>query len=1419
MSERSFLSPAYEGTGMREVGRSGPYWPILIVAAVIILLGSVGSSHGESVIKVGVYDFAPLVFVNEEGKPEGLFIDVLEQVARKEDWPIKYVPGTWEQCLERVKTGEIDLITCIGYSEERAASMDFTKQFLFLDWGRLYEKIGSDSESIFDLAGKKVAVLKGSIYTSGFKSLLNRFDVRAELVEKDDYRQVFRAIENGEVKAGINGRVAGILLAPEYKIKPTEILFSPVKLAFATPKGKGSRLLTTLDTSIAQLKADESSLYYQRLKYWTKFYTKRSHVSPWLFRGLLAAALASILSLGFVYLLRRQVGIRTSQLTLSNEALQESEAKFRMLVERMPVITYTAALDTQSSTTYISPQVESLLGFTQKEYLADPDLWRKNLHEDDRERVLAKIVQSHATGEPFVCEYRILGKDDSVRWFHDEAGVVHDEQGRPLSLLGVMMDITESKRAEKELEKSEALLSEAERVARIGNWEWDARTGEVYWSAGMYRILGVNPEEFRPDHRSYLRFVPDEDRDAHERKIEESLLRKEQFEDEYRLVTPSGEDKTMWVHGYVRLDDDGKPTGLRGTTQDITERRRVQAQLEESEARVRMKLDSIVSPDGDIGNLELDDVIDTGEIQELMDDFYGITNIGMGIVDLNGKALVGTGWQDICVRFHRSHPETVKNCMASDTQLASHLQEGEFRLYRCLNNMWDIATPIMVGGNHLGNLFLGQFFFEDEEPDYAIFRARAREYGFDEREYLEALDRVPRWSRETVDRVMRFYAKMTRILSRLSFSNIELARSIAEREHLLDSLKESEQRYRLLADNTLDVIWQMDIDQRFTYVNPAIFPMTGYTPAEWIGTGLSDHCDEGNFMKMARVASEEIQRGGDSSGVIIEAEMLKKDGEPFFVEIRGKVILGEDGVPAALQGVTRDVTDRKKAEQALKTSEERYRTVVEESFDGVFIQKRTVITFANSRLHEMLGYELGELEGLDHWLVYHPDYRDITRSRAQARLRGEAVPSRYEVDLLRKDGISIPGEINAKVIRFDNEPGIQVWIRDLTEEKLLEKRLVEAQKMEAIGTLAGGIAHDFNNLLHIIAGHAELLEMELVDRDMRFEEISAIRQAAHRGADLVKQILTFSRRVDRKLKSINLNEDVRNTERLLYRTIPKMIDIELHLEDGLKPIHADSTQIEQMLINLAVNAKDAMPEGGKLTVETRNVLLDEGYCRKHAELIPGLYVLLKVSDTGHGMEEEVLQHIFEPFFTTKGLADGTGLGLATVFGIVKMHGGHIVCESEVGKGTSFNVFFPVAEADVPKADQGERLAPIAGGSETILVVDDESMIRDLAKRILEKSGYSVLTASSGVEALNVYSGERSRISLVILDLIMPEMGGKQCLEKLLEIDPQVKALVASGFAVTGDTKAFLDAEAKGMVSKPFNMRELLRAVRHVLDGV
>ena len=336
------------------------------------------------------------------------------------------------------------------------------------------------------------------------------------------------------------------------------------------------------------------------------------------------------------------------------------------------------------------------------------------------------------------------------------------------------------------------------------------------------------------------------------------------------------------------------------------------------------------------------------------------------------------------------------------------------------------------------------------------------------------------------------------------------------------------------------------------------------------------------------------------------------------------------------------------------------------------------------------------------------------------------------------------------------------------------------------------------------------------ERDPSYADLQKINQAARNGADLVKRILTFSRKAEINSRPLNLNHEIEQAKKLLTRTIPKMIEIELILSDDLATVNADPTQVEQILMNLAVNARDAMPDGGKLTFETKNVTLDEEYCGLHVGAKPGDYVMLSVSDTGHGMDHETLNHIFEPFYTTKETGKGTGLGLAMVYGIVKQHDGYITCYSEPGMGTTFKIYLPVIPTEA-KSETPTEKPILPRGTETILLVDDEEMIRELGKRILERSGYTVLTAANGKEALNLYRKQGSEISLVILDLIMPEMGGKQCLEELLKIDPQVKVLIASGYSGGGETKKTIETGARGFVGKPYDMRQMLQAVRQVLD--
>jgi two-component system, cell cycle sensor histidine kinase and response regulator CckA len=407
--------------------------------------------------------------------------------------------------------------------------------------------------------------------------------------------------------------------------------------------------------------------------------------------------------------------------------------------------------------------------------------------------------------------------------------------------------------------------------------------------------------------------------------------------------------------------------------------------------------------------------------------------------------------------------------------------------------------------------------------------------------------------------------------------------------------------------------------------------------------------------------------------------------------------------------------------------------------------------------------------------------------------------------------------LRGRVVELESALSVCAVKRDVTEHLQLSNQLIQAQKMEAMGTLAGEVAHDFNNLLTVIRGFSELLLAGKKTDDPEYEDLQKIFHSAASGAELVQRLLTFSRKVEPKPVPLNLNGQIIEVEKLLRRTIPKMIDIQMDLSADPAEINADPCQIEQVLMNLVVNARDAMPDGGKLVLQTRNITAGDGRCKVHDEAYPGRHVLLTVSDTGQGMDKNTLGRIFEPFYTTKEIGQGTGLGLAIVDGIVRHHGGDITCESVVGHGTTFNVCFPAIEAPV-HSGAGKSRTVNASGMETILLIDDEEFVRDLGERILTRAGYTVLSAANGLEGLDLFRKKRRQISLVILDLIMPRMGGEECLKEMVEIDPKVKVLVSSGYPADSSLKDSFQLAARGFANKPFEMKELLRQVREVLDS-
>lgn len=521
----------------------------------------------------------------------------------------------------------------------------------------------------------------------------------------------------------------------------------------------------------------------------------------------------------------------------------------------------------------------------------------------------------------------------------------------------------------------------------------------------------------------------------------------------------------------------------------------------------------------------------------------------------------------------------------------------------------------------------------------------------------------------------------------------------------------------------------------------------------------------------------------------------------------------------ANEQLKREIAEHKQTQEALQESEEKHRTFLGANLEPVVVcDMEGQVVYFNAAFTNVFGWTLEECLGKKIDAFVPEEAWPETNVMINKMLAGEPI-SIFSTSRYHKKGNTIPVNISGSLYRDKNgnPVGSIINLRDASEQKNLEAQLLQAQKMEAVGTLAGGIAHDFNNILQAISGISELLLADKDRHDPDYESLVKIIQSARKAADLIRQLLIFSRKVESELKPVILNQQIIKASKLLERTIPKMIRIEHNLAQDLKIINADPLQIEQILMNLGVNAKDAMPDGGRLIFETENITLDEQYCKTHPGASLGEYVLMSVSDTGHGMDNETREHIFEPFYTTKEVGKGTGLGLAMVYGIVKSHAGYILCYSEPGLGTTFKIYFPVLITESPEQREDSRAEALPGGRETILLVDDDTDVLKVGKAMLEHRGYTTIMAESGERAVEIYEKEKEFIDLVILDVGMPGMGGHKCLEHLIKIDPGIKVVIATGYAPSGKVKETLESGAVGYIAKPFLLADILKKVREALD--
>jgi len=621
------------------------------------------------------------------------------------------------------------------------------------------------------------------------------------------------------------------------------------------------------------------------------------------------------------------------------------------------------------------------------------------------------------------------------------------------------------------------------------------------------------------------------------------------------------------------------------------------------------------------------------------------------------------------------------------------------------------------------------------------------------------------------------------------------------------AMLESEEKYRKLFHHSNDGIFLHDFEGNIIDINQKVLDYFGYTKPEMLATKIHLlHPPEA--LTKSKWAFETITQDGF---VNFEVDFIKKNGEVFTAEVSSSLF--KIGRKQVIQGIVRDITERKLTEDARRESEERYRLLVENASEAIFVIKDGIVKFPNFKTEEMTGYSEKELSEIPFKNIIHPDDREMVLERRRKRLMGEKPPSTYSFRMINKSGNELLVQINTVLITWEGKPATINFIGDITEQKRLETQLQQAQKMESVGTLAGGIAHDFNNLLMGILGRTSLISADVDSFHPHTEHLKEIEKYVKSAADLTKQLLGFARGGRYVVKPTELNELIKNQNQMFGRT-QKNINIQEKYEKDLWVVEVDRKQIEQVLLNLYVNSWHAMPGGGNLYIQTENIVIDEFFNRTyHVE--PGKYVKISVTDTGVGMDKATQQKIFDPFFTTKEMGRGTGLGLASAYGIIKNHNGFIDFYSKKGEGTTFNIYLPASEKEAVK--EVEIHEELYRGTETLLLVDDEDMIVDVGCGIIDKLGYKSLTAKSGEEAIGVYKKNHDKIDMVILDMIMPDMDGGETYDKLKEINPDIKVLLSSGYSINGQATEILERGCNGFIQKPFNMADLSKKIREVLD--
>ncbi len=1154
------------------------------------------------------------------------------------------------------------------------------------------------------------------------------------------------------------------------------------------------------------------------------------------------------------------------------ETLRESETRWQFALEGAEEGVWDWNVETNK--VFFSRQWKAMLGYAEEEVGDDLDEWDRRLHPDDREEAIAQLNR-HLEGKCpiYQCEYRFRNKQGEWKWILDRGKVMTwTPDGRPCRVIGTHVDLTEHKQAEEELRKSKADLEKAQALARMGNWSWDLQSNRMQWSDQMCRLLGVRNEDAPQDMKQLLEhFIHPDDREAFQKAALEAVQNLNFDPLECRVVRPDGEVRIARTEaGELIWDEAGNPAFLNGITYDITRRRQTEEALRQSEERFQSLFNRVqdgvyrTTPDGRF--VEFNDALirilgyDSREELQTLDirkDLYfdpeerndersarpepievyrlrrkdgsevWVEDHGHYVYDSSGNVL-----------FH----EGILRDITERKQAEEALREVELRIKSISDNLTSGMIYQIIASADGKRQFT--YLSDSVQQLYGISPREGMEnpaliYDKIHEEDRESL----KWKEEESIRTLSVFRAEIRIQDpsgetrwsslvstprrledgSVSFNGIEFV--ITDRKRVENELRESRRFLADLIENSGTLISVKDREGRFEMVNRKWEEVTGLTRQEVLGRRDMELYPKSVAEQFRRNDQEAMETGE----IVEKEEILENDrGRSYLLSIKFP-IKGSDNTIRGICGMSTEITERKQAEETLRESEEMYRALVKALPDIVIrFDRQGRHLFVSENVEAEFGIPVQEHLGKTYW--------ELGFSEETCRLWDETIQKVFETGEPNETEYSIRwGEkvrfVNWRLVPERDAHGQIATVlsvtRDIThvrqgeeERKKLQEQLAQSQKMESVGRLAGGVAHDFNNMLAAILGHTEMALDRVSSDHPLAADLRGIQNAAQRSADLTRQLLAFARKQTVVLKVLDLNETVTGMLKMLGRLIGEDITLDWLPGAALWAVRMDPSQIDQVLANLCVNARDAITAaGGRITIETGNVAFDETDCLRHADCVPGEYVLLAVSDNGCGMDKETQERLFEPFFTTKGVGQGTGLGLATVYGIVKQNKGMINVYSERGKGTTFKLYWPRHTGRTEPRPQAESQGtPLARGQETILMVEDEPAILAMARAMIERLGYRVIAASTPGEALRLAQEHAGQIHLLMTDVIMPEMNGRELAKRLLSLYPDLKRLFMSGYTANVIAHHGVLDEGVQFLQKPFTLKDLSTKIRQALES-